>query len=341
MGFISKFKTLPTPLIIVFAAFCVMPGFSFFIAANPFLSALSQGPLRGSVILLAYWVLPFIICSLCYRRSFVMIPIFFIECGLLLLHSILDMQYQPADIQLVRYFLLLGMTVFTVTFLNRDVVYPLLAGNARAWRSAPRLRVQVPMLLWYTDEPNTRLPVVLHNCSLTGIGISGPKDVFKTLLHEKENVGAFVIQIGFGSKNWMLNVQLIRRREEAAILYAGFKVLNSEVMVRMMEEVQALLPPQKTLRGMISQYWVRRGFRHAVLALWAVSMASVFMMPSCAHVEYREVYPTRERGQAPITGTAPQRKLNDQFQAVQTAQNSTKVTENLPAWRSRALGCVP
>lgn len=332
MGFLSTIKLLPKPLIVVFGVFASLPLISLFIIPNPGIAILTQGPMRSGVILTAYWIFPLLICSLCLRRTFTLVPLFFIECGLLLLHSILDLQYQPADIQLIRYVLLLGMTVFTLTFLNKDVLYPLLAGNQRAWRAAPRLYVQVPMLLWFKDDPGTRVPIVLHNCSLTGIGISGPKEVFETILHGKESLGAFVIQIGFGSKNWMLNVQLVRRKEEDAILFAGMRVLNNEVMSRMMEEVQLLLPPQKTLKGMMGQYWVRRGFRHAVLALWVVSMASVFMMPSCAAVQYRDLYPTRERGQ-PVSESAPQMKLSK--------PSSVTINENLPAWRDRALGCAP
>jgi len=330
MGFLSTIKALPRPLIVVFGVFLSIPFLSLVVIPHPVITVLSQGPARGGIILAAYWVLPLFICSLCLRRTFALVPLFFIECGLLLLHSIQDLQYQPSDIQTIRYFLLFGMTVFTLTFLNKDVLYPLLAGNQRAWRAAPRLYVQVPMLLWYKDDPASRVPIVLHNCSLTGIGISAPKEIFEAMLHDKESLGAFVIQIGFGSKNWMLNVQLVRRKEEAAILYAGFRVLNNEIMGAMMEEVQQLLPPQHTMKGMLGQYWVRRGFRHAVLALWAVSMASVFMMPSCASVEYREVYyGAKEKGQ-PLSGSA--RKY---------VQSSVTINERLPALQSRALGCVP
>ncbi len=330
MGFFSTFKTLPRPLIVVFSLFAVFPVLSFFLFSNPFLASADQGVFRGSLILLAYWFLPLLICSLCLRRAFGLVPIFFIECGLLLFQSIMDVQTQPADVQLIRYVLLLGMTAFTMTFLNKDVLYPLLAGNKRAWRTAPRLYVQVPMLLWYQDDPHHRLPIVVHNCSLSGIGLSGPKEAFQTLLHEKDSLGAFVIYIGFGSKNWMLNVQLIRKREEAAILYAGFRVLNQDVMAKILEEVQLLLPPQKTLRGILGGYWVRRGFRHVVLVLWAVSMASVFMMPGCAHSEQREYkeLSLRKKGQPPLNGTAPKVIVST-------------TTESSHAWRDRALGCVP
>lgn len=279
MLFLRTVKALPTPLLALFGIFALLPVAALFFFHDPFQTLLVQGPLKSLLILAAYWAMPAMICYFTLKRSFAIIPLFFFECALLLLHSIENVHAQPVDVQLVRYGLLAGMTLFTVTFLNKDVLYPLLSGNGRAWRSAPRLYVNVPMQLWYQDSPDQKLPIVIHNCSLTGIGLSGPHQQLKELLEHKDKLNHFLIQVGYSGKHWMLNVKLARTREEAAVLYAGFRVFNSEAMHEFIAQMETLLPPQKTVAGWLSRYWVRSGFRHAVLALWAVSILSMLAMP--------------------------------------------------------------
>lgn len=294
----KSLKTLPTPLILLVALCPVLPVASLFTV--PLTKLLYYGPGEFFLTVTSYWVLPLTIAFFAVRRNFVIIPAFYLECCLLLTHTLLNRDLSVPDLQLVRFGLLGTMTLFTLVFLNKDVLYPLLAGSQRAWRAAPRLYTNVPMLLWYHNE-STKLPIVVHNCSMTGIGISALKERFRPILEGKNDLGSFVIHVGYGSKNWMLTVQLVRTREELATVYAGMRVLNTEVMHDFMNEVENMLPAQKTLRSLVSHYWVRRGFRHAVLALWAVSMMSLLMIPGCT----KENGPPEIREPSKITKVRP------------------------------------
>jgi hypothetical protein len=212
----------------------------------------------------------------------------------------LNVNSLPADVQMLRYLLLAGMTGFTLVFLNRDMLYPLLAGNRR-WRSKPRLYVQVPMHVWYQDDPSSKMPIVLHNCSHNGLGLSGPTDRLRALFDRKDQLNHFLIHVGHAGKNWMLNVTLIRTKQEEAVLYAGLRVHNTEVMADFIGQVETLMPPQNTLGRSFSRYWVRSGFRHAMIALWAVSMLGVMIMPACAHQPNRQASAESQRTSAAST----------------------------------------
>ena len=279
MSLLKSVKNLPTPLIFLVALLSLPPVSSLFLFN--FETLISQSPYEFFLVAVAYWVFPLLLVVTALHRTFLLIPLFYLECVLLLSHLMVMRSLSHEEVQFARYGLLALITLFTAVFLNKDILYPLLAGSQRAWRTAPRVYLNVPMLLWYHND-HSKLPIILHNCSLAGLGISALKSQFRPILEGKHELASFVINIGYGGKNWMLTVKLVRIREEAATIYAGLRVLNSEVMHDLIQEIENVIPPQKTLKGVLTNYWVRRGFRHAVLVLWVSSLMSLIAIPGCA-----------------------------------------------------------
>lgn len=271
-------QQLPSPLLIVLGVFSVVPLWSVSFLGFPWDFISEHNVWKTLLLLFAYWVGPITLCFLTLRRNFFFVPMFFIECLGLLCHALLNLEGQPVEMQVLRFVLLGGMAFFCLLFLSRDSLYPLLAGNARPWRKAPRLVAKIPLEI--SIEGTQKTKVFLENCSVTGLCLSSDKNNLKTLLGDKGRWEGFSLELSDGANTRMFPVELAWLRESESSCAVGLRVLDSVSMEGWIKELELCHKGYHFLSA-IDKYWVRKGFRHAALSCWALIMAWTFIIPSC------------------------------------------------------------
>jgi len=233
------------------------------------------------LIALGYWILPLAIAAAAISREFSVVPLFLLECVLLLTHSIVNLHHLPQELQLVRYLSLLGALLwFALIFLTKDSLYPLLAGNHRAWRLAPRLYASIPLQVWLPNDFGHRVSVVMNNCSITGMGFEMSLENFERFFGHKKALGAFILFIGHGEKTWMLNARISRIHPHGDHVFLGMEIFDSKVMRSFIDDL-FLKMPAGTVRGGFARIFIRSGVQQAAIALWGLSLFGFFLIPSC------------------------------------------------------------
>ncbi len=280
--FLKRMVILPIPLLVVFWTFLTLPIVSMTYLPGPGALLEQEGFWIAALAAIGCWGLPLIIAVAASTRDFSVVPLFLVECVILLVQNVLNIHHLTLEAQNFRYFLLLGaLTWFALVFLTKDSLYPLLAGNSRPWRLAPRLYASVPLEIWHPDDRSKHISVMLDNCSVTGMGMILEREKFEQFFGPKETLGAFILYMGHGDASWMLSTKIIRMEERDGKIFLGVEVFNTSAM-RSFINALFIQMPAPSRGGGLGRLQIRGGAQQLAIVLWGISLYWYFIIPSLA-----------------------------------------------------------
>ncbi len=161
---------MPPAIASMFWLFAIVPLASFVVVDAPWVVYAREGVVKAAVVFAAYWLVPVAICYAITFRHFMFLPLYILQCVMLLAHAVLYRDRLPLDLSIVRFVMVFLMAYVGVFFGNKDFLSPFLTVKKRFWRKSPRLQVRYRITL-VGERPEHRSPAELRDVSSGGIAV--------------------------------------------------------------------------------------------------------------------------------------------------------------------------
>lgn len=277
-------KTLPGPLKAIAAAFTVFPLWSLTFA-NPLEAYLRYASVKpAALIVAAFWLLPLMIVGLTLKRSLLLLPVFVIECGTLLAQAFGAEQAASPFLHAARYIMLACLCGVGVLLMSREMVFPLLQGGGRTWRSHRRVTVNRAATIEAIGDAELKVRAVIENASLGGLLLVTSSESIQDLIRKARpgEVVKFALRLGSSL-----------HRVEAKLIWFDSAGPTTRIGLRSESEgtLSALLDAGSHTQGKDSvgtiweRLWARSQVRVAALMLWGGVIGGTLWVPNCGRQE--------------------------------------------------------
>jgi hypothetical protein len=277
----KTFQGMPAILMVLFWISLCLPVFSAFLLQNPIDFINSGQPLKGTLSVATLYIFPCMVALTIIKRHFTFLFFAAFEAIGLILLTILDNDAVPADWQAVRYSLIALMAGIGIFVLNRDILYPFVAGKVRLWRRNPRLFANLKMSLKDAKTP-VAIPLIMENCSLTGTAAMGNRDQLKKFLSNKSVGQPVAITVQYARRSFDIPANIVWYRYDGPVCTLGFACSDVEKMALLIQELKLRKFSQGRLANSVARIWLFSPVRKIFLSLWCLSILGSFMLPACS-----------------------------------------------------------
>ena len=268
----------------MFWLFAVVPLASFVVVDAPWNVYAHEGIVRAAVIVGAYWLIPAAICYAILFRHYLFLPLYILQCVMLLTHAVLYRDRLPLDLSIVRFVMVFLMAYVGVFFGNKDFLSPFLTMQKRFWRKSPRLQVRHRVTL-VGERPEHRIPAELRDVSSGGIA------AFIEPKHRDTFIAGYAIgarltaQLKWNGRDQTVSVTIVRKDEseggwrlglESAEGYPAFSAFFRWAKDGLDREA-TLLHTARPQTGVLAQE-----LHQSAVTLWLLFIALSFGLPAIA-----------------------------------------------------------
>lgn len=230
------------------------------------------------VTMATYGLCPWLISLSIWRRSMLLLPLFLAQCALLCIHTFMNPTEAHANLQFIRWLVLIVASISGFLLVNRDFLYPLLSKNRRRWRVAPRFSASAQIEIYNAQQLITLASVI--DCSKSGLGLLLPRDTAEHELRPVDGSTRIHIRYHQGSKTFEVPVRLVWSQDQSTHLRIGFQALSSEAMSELFTILKES-PPKHSWSTKIMLMWSKKHLRRAAFLIWIASLGLAFGLPSC------------------------------------------------------------
>jgi hypothetical protein len=213
--------------------------------------------------LVAFWLLPPVVCLLIWRRSLLLLPFYVLSSASLLSQSLL--------------FAVMSLLGFLL--LSREMIFPLLRRGQRGWRRAARVYANSPAKL-------AGVAVMMENCSLTGLMVVGPAAALTELLRNKPRGMVMALRLRVGREARELSARLVWHETVGDAKRVGLEVDDRELMSAFIASLGAQ-PAANAPGARIERLMARRGLAASAVVLWGLAMSGAMAVPACGAMAER------------------------------------------------------
>lgn len=271
-----QFADLSLQARICFVLFAASPMWILLFSGSPESFVLSMLGVADLVTVATYFIFPLLICSTIWLRSWFLVPLFLIQCFLLVVHSALNPTLLESETQSVRWISISLATVMGFLLLNRDFLYPLIRKNRRRWRVAPRFAANAQLEVYNGEQLIAVASMVDY--SRAGVGLLVPKETSEQDLRPAHPNSHIAIKYQDEKDRFEVPVRLIWSQEQAGHLRVGMQSLNVQAMEQLSNALTGTVNPTSVPNhntNRLKKYARRLGF-----AIWIASLALAFGLPA-------------------------------------------------------------
>jgi len=271
-----KMKSLPSPLVVTAIVFGIVPLWSLLFMQRPWELLDQSTGWKSAVLIFNFWIGPFALSLLALTRHKFLIPMFLIECGTMLLNTMVELSADTSQLVGLQLVLVVALFFFAFFLFKTDALYPLMHGASRAWRGAPRMDVG---LIFTASAAGKSAKVVLQDCSLTGMQLAGSTRHLRPLIHGKHKEDQLDFSLSLDGKSWDFTADIAWIREEDGEQRLGLHVPDKNGMTQFFESL-----PREEARNralvIFNRYWQSKAVRQVALSLWAILIFAALLIPS-------------------------------------------------------------
>jgi len=181
----NRFNEMPRPIRALFFLFLLIPLASLLFARASLSVSGSQTNSGFVLFFVSYWLLPLLLCFTIFVKRYLFLPLYILQCAILLVHSLGYVHATSGDILFART-ILIGMIIYVdILFGNKDLFAPFLTVRKRSWRKYPRSQFHLQLELRSPDE-DWSIPAILKNSSLGGMALTVSENDFHRLSVRKK-----------------------------------------------------------------------------------------------------------------------------------------------------------
>lgn len=271
-------RSLPAPLVGMFLIFFFVPILSLAIHRPPWEMWFTDGITQTAIVTLTYWICPWALCGAILIRRYLFLPFYLLQCLALAVHSWYYGVSLPLDLEITRYVLVGCMGYIGVLFANKDFLYPFLAKNPRFWRKARRFDVDFPVEI-VGDNPEDRIPAMMTNCSVTGMGVRIPQGQFKQLLKRKRRGQRLSVIAKHGPLEVTLPVEVVWLFDYGPYGNLGLRVLQTDRMIEFVASFTGSEETRSPVRTRHAQL-LEHDVKQTAFVLWMLFIMLSFSIPA-------------------------------------------------------------
>jgi uncharacterized protein (DUF2141 family) len=271
-------RSFPPSMKIFFLVYFLLPILSSFESTNLWQIA-SQVSAQDIVTAgIAYFIAPWLICALLFKRSALVLPALIVQLGAMavdaMTHPSLD-----RDFLYFRVAAILVVCIAGVIFTSRDILFPLMTTNNRGFRRAPRIYANRPLKLFDHGQP---IPVVLENCSLTGLALFGEYQQISNFLRSRYFDDPIFVALGREDDSPIVRASLVAIRNDQTHIRLGLSIAESRTMSKF---IRSLHNHRSDVATKFKLAWNSSYFQRIAIGIWAVTMFSLIVVPTRGHVK--------------------------------------------------------
>src|SRR5207302_1382371 len=154
------------------------------------------------------------------------------------------------------------MTGISLVFATKDNIYPFLSKSRRGWRRKPRLAVEQPAFL---VAGGARIPLMMQNCSLTGVAAHGEAARLMPLLTRLAAHRPVTLMLQLGRKELQLPATVVWYRSDGPVVLFAVHTRATHVMEQFVDSVGKTGEGSAFAFG-LARLWVKTSVRRAALA---------------------------------------------------------------------------
>lgn len=275
---------MPPAIASMFWLFAVVPVASFVVVEAPWVVYAKEGIVRAAVIVGAYWLIPAAICYAILFRHYLFLPLYILQCAMLLTHAVLYRDRLPLDLSIVRFVMVFLMAYVGVFFGNKDFLSPFLTMQKRFWRKSPRLQIRHRVTL-VGERPEHRIPAELRDVSSGGIATFVEPKHRDTFIANYPVGAKLKAHLKWNGRDQTVSVTIVRKDEtdgglrlglESAEGYPAFSAFFRWAKDGIDREAAILHTTPQTV-GVLAQ-----DLHQSAVTLWLLFIALSFGLPAIA-----------------------------------------------------------
>jgi hypothetical protein len=277
---------MPPAVASMFWVFAIVPLASFWVVDAPWTVYAREGATRAAVVVAAYWLVPAAICYAILFRHYLFLPLYILQCAVLLTHAVLYRDRLPLDLSIVRFVMVFLMGYVGVFFGNKDFLSPFLTMKKRFWRKAPRLQLRYRITL-VGERPEHRIPAELRDVSSGGIAVFVEPKHRDTFIAGYAMGTRLTASMKWNGREQTVAVTLVRKEAdqggwrlglESAEGYPAFAAFFRWAKDEMEREAALLhTPPSSSAAGVLAH-----DLHQSAVTLWLLFIALSFGLPAIA-----------------------------------------------------------
>jgi uncharacterized protein (DUF2141 family) len=270
----AQILALPPSMKAFFFSYLLLPLFALFGPSNPFGNLLNLESHRVVLLLGAYFFLPWILCYFVLRRSPMILPALLLQLGCIGGDLFVYGRLLEPDAQIPRIFFFALLIAVGILFTSRDILFPFIAGSKRGFRRAPRIYTNKSVAI---VGPTELIPVILENCSLTGLAVFGESQTLGNFLQKRRHGVPFSICLDRRTPTNTVMATLVAERSDGTHMRLGLSVKDTQ---KMSAFIRSLSTKERSLKWKLTVFWNSSYFQRIAILTWVVSLAASIMLPA-------------------------------------------------------------